>query len=156
METTQVAILARGAVNLPGYQCSKTATITANGQVTFVFGPSNDFSVKFSLDQWNEIVQFVESQLDAVGDKAQPSWVNWSEVPSDHNYVAGDENRKVYSYQDKPIRTPMEGMWVCGVDGSGVDILDHVTLPQSISWQKSLCVRPSMSPHRENCPCCSR
>lgn len=62
MNTVQVALLLRDAVKTPG-AASKTVTLTTNGEVSFVFGAGNQMALCFTVEQWNEIVEFVDGQL---------------------------------------------------------------------------------------------
>lgn len=62
MENVQVALLLRNTVKNFG-STSKTTTVVANDLVTFTFGPNNETALQFSLDQWNDIVNFVDGQL---------------------------------------------------------------------------------------------
>lgn len=62
METVQVGLLIKDALmsNTAG---NKTIIVTANGQVKFTNGYNLETGLKFTLDQWNEIVNFVDGQL---------------------------------------------------------------------------------------------
>lgn len=62
MNTVQVALLLRDAVKTPG-ATSKTVILTTNGEVSFIFGPNNENALRFSIEQWNSIVEFADSQI---------------------------------------------------------------------------------------------
>lgn len=62
METIQVGLLVKDATVGSGTSNS-TVIVTANGQVKFTNGFNMATGMKFTLDQWNEIVNFVDGQL---------------------------------------------------------------------------------------------
>lgn len=133
-----------------GFGTAKTVIATANDCVSFVFGPDHTTGMKFTLDQWNEIVQFVESQLAPVVEET-PSWVDWSRIDEKYNFVAVDEDRTVWVYNAKPYIIASEEIWVCGKEGEFSRLL--VLPPANIDWTQSLIKRPIQTPKHVNCRC---
>ena len=155
MDNVQAGLLVKDAVvrELPAHM-SKTVIVTANGQVRFTNGHDLNTGMKFTLDQWNEIVQFVESQLDAVGDKAQRDWEpDWSGVPQHLKYIGVDKNGKVHAYEVAPDADENYNEWLYGEEGGDFKELYGQSVPEGLNWKARLFTRPIQTPKHANCPC---
>lgn len=148
-----MALLLKDAAK--GFGTAKTVIATANDCVSFVFGPDHTTGMKFTLDQWNEIIQFVESQLGASGDREaekQPSWgPDWSRVPLQYNYFAIDANGLGNVYGEKPQIGTYADEWIGG--GCIYKTWKQFNTPLPVDWKESLCKRPIGFPEHVNCKC---
>ena len=63
MDTVQVALLLKDTV-VSNHEVNKTVIVTANGHVTFTNAYNLTSGMRFTVEQWREIVDFVEGQLE--------------------------------------------------------------------------------------------
>lgn len=150
METVQVALLLKDTV-VTNHEVNKTVIVTANGHVTFTNAYNLTSGMKFSPEQWNEIVEFVDSQLmDEL--ENQGHWVpDWSKIDEEYKFVAADKSGAVYAFDVEPDLAIREGVWICGIGGNYFTNLDIKT-PGNIDWTQSLVTRPGVSP-KSGCKC---
>lgn len=138
MNTVQVALLLRDAVKTPG-AASKTVTLTTNGEVSFVFGAGNQMALCFTVEQWNEIVEFVDTQLLQAFEDEQGWQVDWAAVPTEYKYVAVDEDGRAFAYLEQPHTN--DDIWIAKGDCFRLEGADF---PDIADWRKSVIRRPGV------------
>lgn len=151
MNTVQVGLLIKDAGRHEWK--NRTVIVTANGQVTFAYGQDHNTGMQFTIDQWNEIVQFVGAQVKPKEDKA--SWdIDWSEIDCKYNYVAVDMNGIVFAFRHEPELRKSDGVWGGGPSNKRGDFKPiYPNVPVGLDWTQSLIKRPIHSPKHVNCPC---
>lgn len=81
--------------------------------------------------------------LDIIAPWVDKPEVKWSALPAWHNWVAMDENKIWYSYEDKPLNDT--NRWRIGHKGGALDIHpDYAPKNYTGTWQDSLVCRPGM------------
>ena len=135
----RVAMLAKRAII--NSQCQPGAClITANESEVFFANASNPaHGLRFTVEEWNAVVDFVDNQL-----LKQPvTWEpNWAEIPQQFNYCAIDDTGALYAYELKPYPSS-SGAW--HKDGF-VQLIKHVaSWPYHTHWTETLRTRPGVS-----------
>ena len=141
-QDTQTALLLKGAVQGIWDDPKKTAIVTANGHVTFTAMADPRVGMKFTLEQWSEIVAFVGKQTAPAVESWEP---NWAEIPKKYKFVAADKDGKVFAYKYEPERLLGLGCWMTGEMGGSYSQLDDETVPDGIKWTETLRTRPGVS-----------
>jgi hypothetical protein len=102
------------------------------------------YGIKFTVEEWNQIVEFVDNQLlDEAEAKADESWKpDWSKINPEYNYVAADSDGRVHAYFTKPEIYDHE--WCIGEDGGDFIHVRHESLPEGINWKQTLYTRPGV------------
>lgn len=108
--------------------------IVLAGESGVVFSRSDNMGlgVKFTPDEWEKVVEFVNWQT------AQEDWVNWADVPTGYDYAAIDTNGHAYAYRTKPIQA--RNGWHKLDD----DVYIGVFSDFADNWQQSLRQRPGL------------
>lgn len=142
--TTQPALLLRDAyIKAIGMSAlNRNVMVVANGHVIFTALHDVDVSLRFSIEQWNQIVEFVDNQLLDGSERAcqDEDWVDWSHVSSRCNYVAADESGVVWEYRNEPSIKEELCVWWPKNDVAHQKIL--LKYPKHINWRESLRKRP--------------
>ena len=97
--------------------------------------------INFSLDEWQQIVDFVASQKPV----EEASWEpDWEGIGTKYNYVAVDENGELWAYSHEPqLRTFLwKPDW--RVEGSKWEQLHNQKSPNNLDWTQSLRKRPDV------------
>lgn len=141
LKTTQPALLLKDAYKARE-AASKTVLVSANGSVTFMPLHGVDAPIQLTVEQWNELVEFVDNALLADREMCDEAWQpDWSAIDERFRYVAADKDGSVWAYELEPD-APLGGTTVwCNGGGGTLDILD-IKAPAYLNWRKSLRVRP--------------
>lgn len=121
---------------------NKTVIVLANGNVTLSAILDMDYAFQFTIEQWNEIVEFVDGQLlqafeDEI-DKRAAQWPDWSKIDSRYQYWAVDSDGNSYAFEERPRIS--ENVWL--PDGKPFEDTGFVELPVGIDWRTTLRIRP--------------
>lgn len=101
--------------------------------------------LKFTLDQWNEIVNFVDGRILQEFEDKLPSWgPDWSKIDKRYNYYAVDRIGFAYVYTTKPDNTLWDYEWN-NTEFGGYLKVGKVTLPKGVKWSDTLLTRPGVS-----------
>lgn len=150
MNDVQQALLIKNAYKHPHETKNTTALVTANGHVTIAHVDNLNTLFQFTLEQWQEIVDFVSiATWDELRDKpeAEKDWVDWSKVSKGYDWVAMDSDNAIFEYTgEEPEIDPSinENAWIMsGEDGSGHWNRNTLLVaPENLDWRKSLRKRP--------------
>lgn len=138
--TIRPSLVAKQAIVSP-HRGREGCVITAGkAGVFFAYAGEMNSGMKFSLEEWNQVVDFVDSQIMA----AHEDWVDWAQVPAKYIYVAADRDGQVYGYSIKPepdTNKYYEWFLQDGAVGAN-ERLYGLTLPAETTWEESLRKRP--------------
>ena len=118
--------------------------VSANDRhVVFTDGDMLAAGLKLTIEQWNRVVEFVDSQVLGASDR---DWVgDWSKVPASVNYVAKDENGWVWGCDVEMEFTGASGNKYWMGDSNGHKRLNDLRiLAKNIPAEKSQVKRPGV------------
>lgn len=137
-QDTQVALLLRNAFTYRA-ATNKTVMVIANGHVTLTPVADIDVAMQFTVGQWNEIVEFVDTQLLQAFEDEQGWQVDWAAIPTEYKYVAVDEDGRAFAYLEQPHTD--DDIWIAKGDCFRIEGADF---PDIADWRKSVIRRPGV------------
>jgi hypothetical protein len=72
--------------------------------------------------------------------------IDWSKIPTRFNWVAMDDNGRVYAYSHKPLRSQIASFWVRDKslgDASFTKEVTSLVYMNPVHWAESLVERPN-------------
>jgi len=148
-QNAQAALLLRDAFTYRA-ATNKTVMVIANGHVTLTPVGDIDVAMQFTIAQWNEIVEFVDSQLLQAFEDEQDkrasrvnwaSWeVDWSQIPGEYSYAAIDEDGRAFGYSNEP--RIIENTW--GARGEYFRLKEYDNPSTVANWRTSVIRRPGL------------
>lgn len=141
LKTTQPALLLKDAYKVREAG-NKTILVSANGSITFVPLYDMDAPIQLTVEQWNELVDFVDNALLADQEMRGEAWEpDWSAIDERLRYVAVDKDGSVWAYELEPDAPIGDTTVWCNGAGGALDVLE-IKAPKYLNWRKSLRVRP--------------
>lgn len=135
----KAALLMKTAIRTNG-GLESACIVTASEEGVFFANAVNLTSgLKMTIEEWNRVVEFVDSQM--LGD-SERQIVNWDEIDESYKYAAVDEDGSIFVYRSMPTPSKKFKHW-------NAPITHCYKVGQSKSkyfpsWQNSLVKRPGV------------
>lgn len=141
LESLRVAMVARDVVIRGVGRTLGSIIITAGENGVCFTDPENmTQGLKFSVEEWNVIVEFVDTQL--LGSvEPQAFEPDWESVPSNFNYYGIDSSGQGCYFESKPQLGIYNDEWY----GGGEYLLHKVHAVRPADWTQTLVMRSGVT-----------